>query len=804
MEGGTASTDVMEAPEWVECYSVEEEGAEKLWKLLPTEQQHGELLRAVKTLKSTSTQPSTPPSDALPTATAIAAVPTTTSIAAPTTSAPSDAPPKAKHRPDHDSPKTAPGSSSAPSPSVATTDQKPATFFQALKALTGVYNREDLEGLLKDEKGKSLGDTRLVHFIDTGGQAIYHDVHPVLITSPSVYLVVFSLKDFYDKSTEGKLDYFRSELIQRPLRSIYTFGTKKTEDKDHLELQPHAPKIFIVGTHLDQVPGKIQEKFLLKLHEMVSIEIGTKPYRQFVQYDPCGRSFWAVDNTLAGKEQDEDVKKYISTLRMMVQDISMEMSVKVPLPWMLLKLVMDGKGVPYCKYSKLLEVACERGYVREDSPKADLDAMLRLFHILGLLYHKVPSGYKKENSLVFIDPDCLYSTTSYFLMAAKEEIGDPKDPESQHQTQAAEEGMHHKENSTKAEIREQRQEANGIVQQQGVIQRVQANVESIRQETEALLKKVEELMANLGQEPTDVALGTLHAELKATGHKYMTATKKSQDAACLSDKRQLFLGRLAYSLANAVGSVLHDSRRKGDMQHIKQEVDKAVKNVLARCQTRSVDSNDMEQFLSILSGLRILAKLKHSDTCIVPAALPQLLQPVEIPGSADPILITVVSQAVMRVCYLPSGLFCCLISELVSELGWSMNPLGRTHIVFNHDELAGKVHVIEHESYIEIKMESMAPLQDLAQTCQNVRRSIHERIVHVYAELYSGLTTGTKCKESLVWGFQCEVHPSEKTHLAAFQQDDFECCAKCLIPPFSMQEVPPEQLLWFSSELDLD
>ena len=177
-----------------------------------------------------------------------------------------------------------------------------------------------------------------------------------------------------------------------------------------------------MGTHLDRIPLDGQEQFLERIDEMIEEEISSKPYHQFVQYDTEGRSFWAVDNTLAGKEQDEDTKEYISTLRLMVQDRSMEMSVQVPLPWMLLKMVMDSKGVRYCKYSELLEEACSRGYVREDSPDADLDIMLRLFNALGLIYHKVPSGYKKEDSLVFIDPDCLYSATSDFLMAAMEEI----------------------------------------------------------------------------------------------------------------------------------------------------------------------------------------------------------------------------------------------------------------------------------------------------------------------------------------------------------------------------------------------
>ena len=85
---------------------------------------------------------------------------------------------------------------------------------------------------------------------------------------------------------------------------------------------------------------------------------------------------------------------------------------------------MEGKGEQYCKYAELLEQARIRGYVREGSPEKDLDTMLKLFHILSLFYHKVPKGCKKEDSLVFIDPGCLYSTTSDFLMAAKEEMED--------------------------------------------------------------------------------------------------------------------------------------------------------------------------------------------------------------------------------------------------------------------------------------------------------------------------------------------------------------------------------------------
>ena len=830
VEVGTASTDVMEAPEWVECYSVEDGGAGELWKLLSKEQQHGELIRAVAT---NGTQQTTTPS------------PATTPADAPPTTTPSDT-------------EFTTTPSSAPPPST-----KLATFLQALEALASAYSREALQDFLKDKEGKVLGETRLVHFIDTGGQAIYHDVHPVLITSPSVYLVVFSLEDVYQKGDKEQLRYFRSDLIQRPLRSIYTFGMKNPQE-DHLLVQPEAPTIFIVGTHLDKISETDCEETLSTLHKMISTEIGNKPYREFVQYDPEGRSFWAVDNTLADREQSKEFKKYISKLRMMVQEKSMEMSVKVPLPWMLLKLVMDGKRVHYCKYSELLKEALSRGYVREHSANADLDTMLRLFHILGLIYHKVPKGYKREDSLVFIDPDCLYSATSDFLMAAKEEMEDStKDQhqsqattmeiednrggseegqhqtltttteemedsqggseENQHQTQAAtmketenseggsEQGRHQTQSATTkgrhhdGELagRQWTLEPGRIVGKQGIIRRMEGNVDSITQEVEAVVQIIDGTKARIDRVSTDLELGKLHAQLKEIGQRHRKDAMQCQDASFPKAKRHLFICRLIHSLASSVKAVLDDSKRKGDVHHVKEEVNKAVENVRAHCQSRSIHSNDMDQFLAILSDLRIIAQLSDMDHYVVPAALPkvphsmQVVRSAGLRGSAAPILFTVVSQTIMEVCYLPSGLFCCLISELVTEAGWTVDPLGRTHVAFTHEDLIGRVHVIEHESYIEIKLESEESLEELNKTCQSIREKLHKHVVVVYKNLYSDPTAGTTFEESLVWGFQCKAHPDDDTHIAAFEEDDYECYAECLLPDSNaLQPVTEAQRVW--------
>ena len=826
---------------------------QQLWKLVSKEQQQRELLRAVKTLPastkllttasddpsittSNEALPSTAPSDDSPTTTPNDDPPTTTPRDDPPTITSSDDPPTTA--PSDNSPTITPSDTSPPltaiprddpcrtSPSpipppatTSTTAQKPrpATVLQALNALACACSPEGLQDILNDNEGKVLGKTRLVHFIDTGGQAIYHDVHPVLITSPSIYLVVFNLMDVCQESGKVQLDYFRRDLIQSPLRSIYTFGTKNPHDK-HLLFHPEAPTIFIVGTHLDQIPENKCKEFLEMLHDEISTEIGNKPYREFVQYDPAGQSFWAVDNTQAGREQDERFKKYISKLCVMVQEKSMEMSVNIPLPWFLLKLVMNSKHMRYCKYSELLNEARIRGYVSEHSPEADLDTMLKLFHILGLFYHKVPKGYKKENSLVFIEPNCLYSVTSDFLMAAKEEIEDSS--EDQYQTQAStveeiqdsrggsEGGRHqtqaatmkqrrHGEESPQVGIKRGKMEWKGIVRKNKVIQRMEGNVKDIWHEMEAVLQYVKDTRVKIGLEPTnhELVLSSLYTQLKLMGQNYMLPFRENQIVVSMKDKQQLFIGKLVHSLASAVEAVLHVSGMKRDVHHVRREMDKAVENVTAHCQNRSIKSHDMDQFLAILSDLRIVAQLSDPDHYVAPAALPEL--PESADSIMDGILVTMVSQTIMQVCYLPSGLFCCLISELVTGLGWTVIPLGRTHVAFTHKGLIGKVHLIEHQSYIKIALEPHMYLR-ITQTCQAIRRSIHESIVNVYRNLFGDPTAGTAFEELLVWGFKCEEHRSSESHIAALQEEDHEeCYAECLLQGCdAVQAITLEQMVW--------
>ena len=165
--------------------------------------------------------------------------------------------------------------------------------------------------------------------------------------------------------------------------------------------------------------------------------------------------------------------------------------------------------------------------------------------------------------------------------------------------------------------------------------------------------------------------------------------------------------------------------------------------------------------------------------------------------------------------YLPSGLFCCLISELVTKLDWTVEPLGCTHVAFTHEDLTGVVHVVEHESYIEIKLESTMQVNVV---CNSVREQIDKRINTVYDTIYNppesrtAVVASTQSKREVVGfpetkkavaGFKCNCGrgPAHAPHFAAYEEDKFESCVTCLLQGSTdvhMRPLTQQQLVWFS------
>ena len=264
-------------------------------------------------------------------------------------------------------------------------------------------------------EGQFLGEKRLLYFVDTGGQEYYHDIHPILITSPSVYFVVFNLKKCLEE--EGGAEFFKEELIQRPLRSIHAFGTKGVRPSKFLKVHSSDPKIFIIGTHLDQVrEAGIEEKIQLVSSD-VQAQLLTKPYSRFLEPDPNDLAFWPIDNTLAGKplEEDSEDSEYICDLKSEAVEGVHDAEVTIPLSWLILEQTIKTiQGANFFPYRQFFNLCSKRKLVRSEK---EFQTMLYIFHILGLFFFPpiLKDAPLRDDEPVYTNPDFVYRMTSELL-----------------------------------------------------------------------------------------------------------------------------------------------------------------------------------------------------------------------------------------------------------------------------------------------------------------------------------------------------------------------------------------------------
>ena len=303
-------------------------------------------------------------------------------------------------------------------------------------------------------------------------------------------------------------------------------------------------------------------------------------------------------------------------------------------------------------------------------------------------------------------------------------------------------------------------------------------------------------------EPPDIVLQNLMRIWQC-----MKEECSSDAASTLQSKYRILAQAMVFKLMNSVRKVLQSSTSEDK----KPKLDTIRRDFWCPCQmTRSsIETNDFNHLLLLLTELRIIAKLKQPDCYLIPAALPQLHDQILVAGDIEPLLFTVVSQDRWTY-FLPSGLFCSLVSDLVTELGCTVIPLGCTHVAFTHEDLTKKVqvHITECESYIEITLESAVNPQ-VKRLCSILRQTLHERINCMYSMIYDqpalqgAAVVSPESRSAVVAGFKCNCGRDEPQtpHFAAYEEDEFECCLRCFLPkpmPTELYPLTEEHLVWFS------
>ena len=602
------------------------------------------------------------------------------------------------------------------------------THSKEIKELQSTYEGESFQQKLEEAKRepKQVMKTRkFLHFVDTGGQGIYHDVHPVLITSPSVYLVVINLVDCArehgilqkhpeelgdinsiarnerepispsklssmtpkpeDLATQETQPSFLSKdpeamnLAERALCSIQTFTSKQSEEGKYFRIQPKRPKVFIVGTHLDEIcpnDSEGQQRVLGELHQVMKGRFKGKPYSRFIQYDDKFRCFWAVDNTLAGdeklQERDPKMYQYLRLLRSLIQEQSMMFNVKVPVKWQIFEHLTCHQS--HFQYKELLDFALDKKFVEN---QGEFDSLLKVFHILGLYFFRIPHLYTetplRDSTIIFTKPDALYKATTELLKSAK-----------------------------------------------------------------------------------------------FTGDK---------------------------------------------MVDVKSHLDRLISS-------KKIVNINTDWFVSLLSDLRLMAAGKSLHQFIIPAALPARVDNTEDSDSnysVGNLLVTFLLPQSSE-SFIPSGLFCALVSEVLMSPEFKPKPgcMYRDCIVLTVSEShlrCGDLYFMDRGVYIEIAFKTttkdeLRTLANLSRKCINIREFIHSRINVVWQKIYENqvgseilddLPTFPKDLKAITWGFPCLGHPNG-AHLSEYQEDEMGFCARCLERKSSyIQDVRRSQQVWFQN-----
>ena len=312
-----------------------------------------------------------------------------------------------------------------PSPQKGDESQPVASFSTSFE--------KKMQDLLKEVKANppvKLQGQSVIYFTDTGGQASFHEIHPALLTAPGgIYMLVFNLKNVDVKNEEESRHQL--DLVERALRSIYYFAVRPhdiSNVKRYMKISNEssvAPKVFIIGTHKDEVKEDLEERVALAGKVIQDMKCG-KSYSCY-----CPESIIAVDNTQAGKSTSEmKDNEGLLTLLKSTKDSLNKIGVEIPLKWWLFHLYIrhdfetsQPRDKKWVYHSSELEEKAKSIGIRtdpvSDKSTSEFYAMVKLFHHLTFWVnfesdhpHQPPQATQSLSDYIVTHPASLYEYIS--------------------------------------------------------------------------------------------------------------------------------------------------------------------------------------------------------------------------------------------------------------------------------------------------------------------------------------------------------------------------------------------------------
>ena len=305
--------------------------------------------------------------------------------------------------------------------------QLPDSYVPPLEILKAALRRKGKPGL--ETLQQHFQKTWSLYLTNTGGQMEFQEVLPLLVSGPSMFFFIFRLdRDItqryvieYEISGGDKAEPYTSNLsiVEGLLQTLATIAAMGTFVYKGLQRTETAlrPKVFIIGTHKDQLESNTAEKYIAKVDQELQKAIKeTSHYDHLIEFASSTRLIFAVNNF---SESDVEFKNIRSAVERIV--VRNEFQMTSPAHWLIFSLALR-KLKPYViSFEECLEIAKRCGL--EDN---EVTEALHFIHSkMGLIRYFPYEGVK---DLVVIHPQFLFDKVTDLIVDTFtfEKVGIPK------------------------------------------------------------------------------------------------------------------------------------------------------------------------------------------------------------------------------------------------------------------------------------------------------------------------------------------------------------------------------------------
>ena len=284
----------------------------------------------------------------------------------------------------------------------------------------GVF-KSALQGRRLKELRQHFDSSWTLYLTDTGGQMEFQEVLPLLVSGPSIFFITFRLdQDLHQQFTieyrlpdGGRSDPYQSTLtivqaILQTLASVASMGTFSYKGSQ-TRSSPLKPKVFIVGTHKDQLDEATAESKIKEIDEYLQKVIKSTAHydEDLVVFSSESQLVFTVNNF---SKDDSDFKKIRSSVDQAVQRGEFRMS--YPAHWLIFSLVLRQQMIRdrIISYQQCFAVAKDCGITTSE----ELNHALWFLHTkIGLVRHFPAPGL---DDIVIRDPQVLFDHVTHLIV----------------------------------------------------------------------------------------------------------------------------------------------------------------------------------------------------------------------------------------------------------------------------------------------------------------------------------------------------------------------------------------------------